>query len=36
MESGEADPDGDGFISIDELYNYDEERIRSEDPSQIM
>jgi hypothetical protein len=34
MEGGQADLDGDGFISVDELYKYIEERIRSEDPSQ--
>jgi hypothetical protein len=34
MEGGQADLDGDGFISVDELYNYIEERIRCEDPAQ--
>lgn len=34
MEGGQADLDGDGFIDVDELYNYIEERIRCEDPSQ--
>lgn len=34
MDGGQADLDGDGFISVDELYKYVEERIRSEDPSQ--
>jgi flagellar biosynthesis GTPase FlhF len=34
IEGGDADLDGDGFISVDELYNYVEERIRQEDPSQ--
>ena len=34
IEGGYADLDGDGFISVDELYTYVEERIRQEDPSQ--
>jgi peptidoglycan/xylan/chitin deacetylase (PgdA/CDA1 family) len=34
MERGDADIDGDGYISVDELYSYVEERIRCEDPSQ--
>jgi TPR repeat protein len=34
MEGGQADLDDDGFISVDELYNYIEERLRCEDPSQ--
>jgi hypothetical protein len=34
MDGGQADQDGDGLISVDELYNYVQERIRSEDPSQ--
>ena len=34
IEGGYADLDGDGFISLDELYGYVEERIRQEDPSQ--
>jgi TPR repeat protein len=34
IEGGYADLDGDGLISVDELYRYVEERIRQEDPSQ--
>ena len=34
IDGGKADLDGDGFISIDELYNYVDDRIRDEDPSQ--
>src|SRR5271165_3503486 len=34
MDGGQADLDGDGLISVDELYKYVEERIRSEDPAQ--
>src|SRR5271165_3033078 len=34
IEGGYADLDGDGLISVDELYRYLEERIRQEDPSQ--
>jgi tetratricopeptide (TPR) repeat protein len=34
IDGGLADLDGDGLISVDELYKYVEERIRSEDPAQ--
>ena len=34
IEGGHADLDGDGFIAVDELYSYVEERVRQEDPSQ--
>jgi hypothetical protein len=34
MDGGQADLDGDGLISVDELYKYVEERVRFEDPSQ--
>jgi Caspase domain len=34
LDSGEADRDGDGFVSIDELYDYVYDRVRERTPSQ--